>query len=423
MRVVLVYPRFEKFAAGPSAGLPAAPGPWSFRMPPSLAIPILAQLLPPGADCRVVDRNLEPGPVPDDADLYAFSFFTPQAADAYAEADRLLALGKTVVMGGLHPSAFPEDALPHCRSLCVGEAEGAWPRMLADLRRGRLRRLYRAAEVSAARILSGGPAARQGRPGYDWAPALISAARGCPCGCSHCAVPIAQGQTLRLRPLRRVLAEAASCPGREFFLIDDLLLLDLPRIRAYMRRLCAGLAPLRPRMFASASPALGPEPEFLDALAAAGTRHLYMVFADDPASVRILSGHRAARERFFLLARGLEARGIILFASFGLGFDFAGEEQFEAVAELCRQARIRVAEFFIATPFPGTPLWRQTASSGRLLQPIDWSLFNGGHAVFRPRRMPPERLEQGFRDLWSSFYKEPARCADAEDVARGAASS
>ena len=35
-------------------------------------------------------------------------------------------------MGGMHVSALPEEALQHCDSVVVGEAEELWPRLLAD---------------------------------------------------------------------------------------------------------------------------------------------------------------------------------------------------------------------------------------------------------------------------------------------------
>ena len=79
-------------------------------MPPAQAIPILIELLPAGTRWRVIDQNVEPVDLEDDADLVAISFFTPQATDAYELADQFLARGRTVVMGGLHPTVCPEEA-------------------------------------------------------------------------------------------------------------------------------------------------------------------------------------------------------------------------------------------------------------------------------------------------------------------------
>jgi len=62
---------------------------------------------------------------------------TCQAPRAYAIADAYRRLGVPVILGGIHPSALPEEALGHATAVAVGEAEGTLP-LLAALRRGRI---------------------------------------------------------------------------------------------------------------------------------------------------------------------------------------------------------------------------------------------------------------------------------------------
>ncbi|UCG33958.1 MAG: DUF4070 domain-containing protein, partial [Phycisphaerales bacterium] len=68
---------------------------------------------------------------------------------------------------------------------------------------------------------------------------------------------------------------------------------------------------------------------------------------------------------------------------------------FEKTAAWIEDNRLECATFHILTPYPGTPLFKQMEAEGRLLHQ-DWSLYDTAHAVFRPRHMTPERLEEGY---------------------------
>lgn len=77
------------------------------------------------------------------ADLIAILFHTPDAVHAYALAERYRAKGKTVVLGGLHPSSLPDEAKKHSDSVLAGEAEGIWEDLINDFKNQRLKSLYK----------------------------------------------------------------------------------------------------------------------------------------------------------------------------------------------------------------------------------------------------------------------------------------
>src|SRR6059058_2869510 len=60
-------------------------------------------------------------------------------------------------------------------------------------------------------------------------------------------------------------------------------------------------------------------------------------------------------------------------------------------------------DFHILTPYPATPLFRQIGSKGPLLH-RDLSLYDTAHAVFRPRHMSPEELEQGYGWIYQQLF-------------------
>lgn len=415
MKIKFIYPKFEKFLETypELAEFPQIAATWAYTMPPAMGIPILINMLPADASWHVQDQNIERVTFDDDSDLIAISFFTPQAGYAYELGDEFLRRGKTVIMGGMHPSMTPDDCAPHCSSLCVGEAETVFPRMLEDFKTGRLAPRYQADILpTPEQIVAPKPGVFDVDGKYDWHAALVSVTRGCPFGCDWCNVPCYQGTQTRLRPMESVVAEIAGLSGKEFYIADDMIMLNRPKIQRYMTELCGRIKEFNVSMFLSCSPAMNADPAYLDSLAAAGARSMYTVFASDPFSARFFARHDGIWQRTFDLVRQLEDRGIRFFGSFGLGFDCQGEDQVDVILDFCHKAKVKTAEFFIATPFPGTPFWNRIESEGRFLSPRDWKKFNCANVVFKPKNMSPEKLRADFITVWKEFFNR-ADHADA----------
>ena len=262
MKITFIYPKFDKFLETypELAEFPAIAATWAFRMPPAMGIPILINLLPSDISWRIIDQNIEEMDYDDDADLFAISFFTPQAAYAYEIGDRLMKMGKTVVMGGMHPSMAPEDTTIHCNSLCIGEADTIWLTILEDFKSGSLKKVYRSSLPEPHQIASPKPDVFSVENKYDWHASLISVTRGCPFGCDWCNVPLYQGNKIRLRPMETVTEEIRKLSGKEFYITDDMIMLNRPRIQKYMMELCEKIKDYKVNMFLSCSPAMNTDP-------------------------------------------------------------------------------------------------------------------------------------------------------------------
>lgn len=408
MRVLLVYPRFRKLLdSRPAlASMLDRYGVGRFRTPPSLGVPILASLTPSEHEVVAVDANVEPVPYHEPWDLVALSYFTPQATDAHAIGDAFRALGVPVVAGGMHPSSHPLDASQHADAVAVGEAESVWPRILADAAAGTLRRRYSGMTVPS---LAGLPQPRRdviAHPeAYEWQAGLVQAVRGCPFGCEACSLPRLFGCTLRPRPVEDVVIDVASIQFPEVYIADDTLMIPTASMSAYTLELLRALEPLGKSLFVTSTLSLNSDPELLSAMAAAGVRSLYVVFGFDPVSRKALErgASRRAWTRAVDLLERVKQSGMHVFASFGLGGDWQDPGTFSRIVALCRAADLDLAEFFIVTPYPGTPLWERVCEQDRLLG-RPWEEFNGAHVVHRPAGMSVDQLDTGFADVWSSFY-------------------
>ena len=111
-------------------------------------LPLLAALTPPGHTVTIVEESFAPDDMNGDADLVGITVMTELAQRAYKIGDTYRQKGVKVVMGGIHPTVLPDEALQHADAVVVGEAEGVWPQLLADAAAGQMQRIYRAGKMS-----------------------------------------------------------------------------------------------------------------------------------------------------------------------------------------------------------------------------------------------------------------------------------
>ena len=107
-----------------------------------LNLPYIAAVTPPGEEVKIVDEAFDKINFEDKVDLVGITAQTPVAPRAYQIAEEYKKRGIPVVMGGVHASMLPQEALQHVDAVVVGEAEGVWPDLVEDLKKGQLKRIY-----------------------------------------------------------------------------------------------------------------------------------------------------------------------------------------------------------------------------------------------------------------------------------------
>src|SRR4051812_39754151 len=109
---------------------------------PRLGLGILAGLTPSRHEVIYTDdvaRRFDLERDVKDVDLVGISVDSKTARRAYDIAAAYRRRGAKVVLGGIHPTACPDEALRYADSVVIREAEDAWPRLLEDFERGELR--------------------------------------------------------------------------------------------------------------------------------------------------------------------------------------------------------------------------------------------------------------------------------------------
>lgn len=378
---------------------------------PSLSLLTLAALTPDEFDVEYIeipDWRARP-PIPTDLDLAAISTMTAQVRDAYEVADALRANGTRVVIGGLHATKLPEEALDHVDAVVVGEGEITWPRLLSDFRAGRLERIYQPAPGEEY-DLGDSPIPRFDLLNLDLYNRLtVQTSRGCPFVCDFCASSIFLTRKYKTKPVDRVIAEIRAIKQRwprpfiEF--ADDN---SFARPDHYKEMLRA-LAEEDVHWFTECDISIARDPALLDLMHAAGCRQV-LIGLESPLAAGLdgveLRGNWKLRQlpRYEAAIHEIQRRGITVNGCFILGLDGDDERVFDAVYEFTERTCLFDVQITVLTPFPGTPLYDRLLGEGRILQPGAWekcTLFDVNH---RPANMSPERLHAGLIDLATRLY-------------------
>ncbi|MBI3584709.1 MAG: B12-binding domain-containing radical SAM protein [Nitrospinae bacterium] len=363
---------------------------------------VLGALVPEQDSVDFVNENIETIDYDAPVDLVAITSLTASALRAYKIADLFRERGVTVVMGGMHPSVLPQEALLHADAVAIGEGEYTWPRIIEDFRMGRLQRIYKAERLTDMMGLPFPLRKIDKSLGYV---EKVETTRGCPFRCDFCSTNRHFGMKHRTRPISDVVREIESLNISKHSWImftDD----DIVGNKKYARELFQDLIPLKIKWASQCSLRIADDLELLRLAAESGCRALSLGFESvSQKNLRNSGKVQNKVEKYKGQVRRLHDYDIGVLSNFVFGFDEDTRDCFSETVEFLKTNGIEHAYFTILTPYPGTPLMQRLDSEGRILTK-DWSLYDTCHAVFRPARMKPEELEEGLIWAYKQIYPE-----------------
>jgi radical SAM superfamily enzyme YgiQ (UPF0313 family) len=367
---------------------------------PQITLNIIAALTPSYYDIKIVEEELEEVNFDEDCDIVGISTMTANAPRAYKMAMEFKKRGKTVVLGGVHPTVLPHESIRYADAIVIGEAEDTWGMLLNDFEQGKLQRFYTSHQPDVSLCpLPRRELSPKSNGLFNIMPIVTT--RGCPYDCDFCCVPQFFGKKLRSLPVEKVVEDIIASKGKKFLFLDDNII-GHPK---YAKELFKALTPLKITWVGQASVSFVKDTELMKLAAQSGCAVLF--FGLESVSTGALKKMRKSIKELTdneEAIKKVKSYGIVFHASMVFGFDEDDKSIFDETLEFLMRNKIATVTFNILTPYPGTRIYNKFKEEERLITE-DWQYYDHNTVVFKPKNMTTRELLEGHLYTRKNFYK------------------
>jgi radical SAM superfamily enzyme YgiQ (UPF0313 family) len=383
-----------------------------FSTIPPMSLAYVAAVTPSGWEIKIADENFDRLEV-EDADLVGISAFTSNINRAYEIARIYRKRGIKVVIGGIHASMLPDEALQYVDAVVIGEAEQIWAKVVEDFENNRLSGKYMGPRVD----LTNNPV----RPRRDlidprYVFHSIQTSRGCPFDCKFCTVSKYLGKEYRQRSAQEVLNELQEIEGEYLFFLDDNLIGHSRESIKRAKDIFSGMIKLglNKKWWMQTSIDSTKDEEVLKLAAEAGCMFAFIGF--ETISELTLQGMqkginlKIGVDNYKKVISSLHDHGIGVVGAFIIGNDHESPLYYRQLAKFLIHSGIDVVQMAILTPLPGTVFMGQMEKEDRLLYtnfPADWDKYRLSYVVRKPEGVAPETIYIGDNYVKNRIYSFP----------------
>ncbi len=376
-----------------------------FSLPP-LSFGYLAALTPSDWDIKLIDERFESVTF-EDADLVGITALTSQAPRAYEISEQYRRKDIKTVVGGIHATMLPDEAIQFFDSVVIGEAESVWQNLIHDFESNELKRFYRGERISLENLVKPKRDLYNSDKYKAWA--TVQTARGCPMDCEFCSVTAFHGRTYRQRPVEGVLDELEAVNAKYILFMDDNILGYGEKAEQRAIQLFRGMKDrrLNKRWVAEVGIDFADNPEVLEYAQKAGCLLVLIGFEslNEEALERMhkVRNLKVGVRNYKEIVKKIHDHGIGVSGAFVFGNDEDRKDMFQRMTEFALDSKIDAIECAILTPLPGTRLYSRLRQEGRLLltnYPDDWKHYDFFTPVFRLKHMTPDELMEGVTQMY-----------------------
>ncbi len=388
------------------------------RLKPWLAPPLnlltIAALTPGDIEISVIDEHYENIDYNEPFDLVGLTAMTQQAFRAYEIAGEFRKRNIPVVMGGIHASVLPEEVLEHVDTVFIGEAEDTWGVFLEDFKAGLEKKTYKPQhhfDLSMAPVpkydLLNFSAFKDSDSYFNYIP--IQATRGCPHDCSFCVVTKLYGAKIRKKSIAHVVEEIEYLQkfNRDSLILfaDDNLFVD----KSYAKALLKALIPLKIKYFAQTDISIAEDDELMQLAYQSGCHIAFIGFESlRPDSLEEINRNKWKMkqvEKYTQSIKKIQENGIVAFGAFVIGFKNDDLTVFDEIGDFTIQNNMP-GQFTIATPIPGSRLYKSLETEGKLFSTVFWNQCNFYNLVFRHDKISRDQAQDSLISLYETVFND-----------------
>ena len=390
MNILLVYPtRLDKGRK---------PIKYKKAFLPPLSLAILNSLTPTSNKVRVINDIVEDIDFLGSYDLVAITSMTTQIDRAYQIADHFRELGTKVIFGGIHATVLPQEVKGHADSVVIGEVDNLWEQILSDFENNSFKEFYQDSSFPDLQKLvipkwDNINLRIYPKPIGQKLPMMpIFTTRGCIFNCKFCSVSKFFGKSYRFKPIAHVLKEIESTNTKDYFFVDDNIACDVD----YSRELFKALSKKNINWLSQISTNVLKTPDLIELAAKSGCNYLF-IGIESINSLNLKSVRKSFNktEEYEELFARLKKAGIVPLPSIIFGFDNDIPEHLKVTTDFLIKNKIGTAFFWILTPLPGTDIYEDMDSEGRILTK-NWSYYDLSNIVFKPKHFSIDELYQSY---------------------------
>lgn len=394
-----------------------------------LNLPYVAAVTLPDAEVKIIDEAHEKINFEEKVDLVGITAQTPVAPRAYQIAEEFRKRGIPVVMGGAHVSILPDEALQHVDAVVIGEAEEVWPKLIEDLRGGRMRPIYQGnGFINPSNLPL--PKRELLNEKFYLPLKLLETTRGCPHHCDFCGVSRFFGFRYRSRPLNEierelktlfqkgpvvngVLRKILSLLSKDlvYFLKRRLLYIidsNVAGDRRFALELVSLLREFDLRWYGHAPVSVAFDQELLRGFSRSGCIAINIGFESfSTRNLQIMGKGFNQPSRYTEAVRRIHDQDIGIMGTFIVGLDDDDPGVFQRIIDFCINERLDWALTFIMAPYPGTDSFLRLEKEGRIFCK-DWEKYDSLNVVYQPSLMSVEELENGMKRTWKGVFSLPS---------------
>lgn len=367
-----------------------------------LSIAILKAQTPEDVELSFYDEFIEAIPEHIETDLIAITVQTFTAFRAYQIADRFRQQRIPVVMGGIHPTLMPDEAIKHADAVVLGDGERIWEKVVSDAKNGQLKQFYQDPHLTS---LNGVQYDRSIFKGKGYSKVLpIEFNRGCIHQCDFCSVSVFNNHKVKSRSVDEVVAEMKGLKNKYFLFIDDNICINKEKTS----ELFQAIIPLKRKWGCQICIDTLKDESFVKLMSQSGCIVVMVGFESlHSRNLEEMNKKSNLRNDYAKIINMVKKYGIMVWGSFILGCDHDDLQVLRSTYEFATKNRLYLANFNTLNPMPGTKLYERMKQEKRLSEDAWWCFekYKYGEIMFRPKTLTSQKLKQECIRLRLDFNK------------------